>query len=191
MAKSFGNFKEPFNRLSFSVKFLILVPILISVLLLTYIAQNKAIQTSVDNVDAARRVKTINPSTIFLNPLSDSVRVGQTFNVDVAIKTDDNPINAVEANISYPTKYLQVVSTTVDESVFDITIRNTATNGNINLILGSTRARVGTLKVATITFKALAKANAQVIFKSPLNVVGYFTNSSLPYNSSNGTYRIR
>lgn len=187
---SLNEFKKSFDSLPFSFKFLILIPILVSLLLLVYIVQNKEINTSTDYVDAAKPVRT-NNSLIYLSPSSSNISNGSTFSVDINLDTKTKAINALEATLNYPSSYLEATNLIVNNQVFDVTVNTNYSNGKVSLILGSTQPQTGNLKIATVTFKALQKGRPQVTFSTPLSVISHDANTPIPLSSINGKYNIR
>ncbi|MCP6718028.1 MAG: cohesin domain-containing protein [Patescibacteria group bacterium] len=57
-------------------------------------------------------------SSLFLSPGSETFKLGDSFSVEVKIKTGDIPINSAQAVIHFPADTLEVLSISQDDSVF-------------------------------------------------------------------------
>ena len=61
----------------------------------------------------------VNAASLYLSPDAKILAIGQTFNVDVIINTDDVAINAAEGVIHYQTSVLELERVDVSNSVFN------------------------------------------------------------------------
>ena len=58
-------------------------------------------------------------ATLYLSPASKTVNNGENFAVSVYTNTGGDPVNAVQANLSYPTATLQFISVDSSGSAFE------------------------------------------------------------------------
>jgi parallel beta-helix repeat protein len=114
---------------------------------------------------------------LFLSPATKTVKVGDSFSVDVLVNTDGQNVVVVSAYLNYDPTKLEVIGIDNSNSVFTMTIEKTAnpTTRMIKLALGKPTPGVNTASgnVATINFKAIAQASPAY--------VSFVTDSDLPY----------
>ena len=104
---------------------------------------------------------------LYMTPATSNVTQGQQVSVDVKIKTGASTLNAVGADITYPTSDLEFVgsSNVCSDPPFGVTADNSATSGTIKLACGSTAGFSGDYSMATLTFKALGNSGtANLVF---------------------------
>jgi len=98
---------------------------------------------------------------MYLTAPSTSVAKGHTLSVGVHVNSGSTAINAVQANLTYPTDKLDFVSI-ASSSAFPVESENNGGNGAIRI----GRGVIGSVKddqlIATITFKAKAVGTAEV-----------------------------
>jgi len=112
-----------------------------------------------------------NAATLFLSPANGSYSVGQTFSVSVYVSSVDQAMNAVSANISFPSNLLQVVSLSKTNSIVTNWVQEPSfsnTSGTINLegIVLNPGYQGNSGRIITITFKAKSAGTAEVVFTS-------------------------
>lgn len=61
-----------------------------------------------------------NPASLYVGPTSGTFTVGSTFTVSLYVNTGGNDVNALDAQLEYPTDKLQVVSPTAGKSIINI-----------------------------------------------------------------------
>ena len=101
-------------------------------------------------------------AVLYLAPSSASYASGATFNVAVRINPNGENVNAIQANLTYPTGQLQYQSTNTSGSGFDITAPSSGGSGTVSIARGSTTGVTGDVVVATVVFKAIATGSAPV-----------------------------
>lgn len=170
----------------FTTKLLIFIPLLIGLVTIVTLLQQDARQQSL----AASGRYTVSYESLYLSPLSSTIRVGQTIPVELKLKTMKR-INAAEIAISYPDQYFEISSITINNQSFDVTVTNNYGGGQVHLELGSTKPLTGDIKIATITLKGLQKSQSRLMFNSPTNVLSFDTNTNISVNTINGKYNIR
>ncbi|HSW79972.1 MAG TPA: Ig-like domain-containing protein [Candidatus Saccharimonadales bacterium] len=127
---------------------------------------------------------------MYLSPSSGSHSAGSTFTVQIKENSYTDTVNAVQADLTYPTAKLQFVSTSLSGTAFGVTASNTGGSGNISIALGTIAAVSGDKLVATVTFKALASGTANVTFKNSSAVLSSTTNQNVAVAFNGGTYTI-
>ncbi|HLG90681.1 MAG TPA: cohesin domain-containing protein [Candidatus Saccharimonadales bacterium] len=110
-------------------------------------------------------------ATLYLSPGSASVANGSNLVVKVYEDSGSTQVNAVQANLTYPTNLLSYVSY-ASSSAFGIEAENPSGNsGSLRFARGSIAARTGAQLVVTITFRAVASSGtANVSFSSGSSV---------------------
>ncbi|OGY22168.1 MAG: hypothetical protein A2113_03495 [Candidatus Woykebacteria bacterium GWA1_44_8] len=91
--------------------------------------------------------------SFYLSPSSKTVPQGTTYSIAVRISSTD-PINAVQANLSYPTDKLDFVGISTSGSAFDLQVENTGGGGQVKLARGLVGTVTGDKLIATVTFRA-------------------------------------
>jgi len=114
-----------------------------------------ALAASVNPADAA---------SLYLLPGAKELAIGQIFNVDVIVNTDDIAINAAEGVIHYPVSVLKLESVDLSGSIFNFWVEDPSSaddSGNVNFIGGTPRGVTGeALKVFRLTFKVSGVGDA-------------------------------
>lgn len=104
-------------------------------------------------------------ATLYLAPATGSYASGATITMTIRMSSGSVGVNAVQANLTYPTAQLQFVSTSTAGSPFTTTIQNSGGSGSVQLgvgiLAGSTS---GDQLVGTVTFTALNAGSAAVSF---------------------------
>lgn len=122
---------------------------------------------------------------IVLKSASNSIKNGETFNVEVWTNSLDNLVNAVQAEISYPESKLQFVEVNSVGSAYSISAEEVATGGLVKIVRAANPAVAGNQKVATITFKAIDGSGKVNISTSNSALVSAETNTNIA-SSNNG-----
>jgi len=92
-----------------------------------------------------------------------TVASGGSLIVAVYMNGGGNPINAVEADLSYPASKLQYIGVNYSGSAFEISASGGGGDGSVTLDRGTTGAVSGSGLVATLTFKALTSSGSGTI----------------------------
>ncbi len=130
-------------------------------------------------------------ATLYLSPSSGSVANGSNLVVRVYEDSGSTQVNAVQANLTYPTNLLSYVSYT-SSSAFSIEAENPSGNtGSLRFGRGSITARTGAQLVVSITFKAVASGGtANVSFTSGSEVIDAGNNQNILSGTSGGNYTL-
>jgi hypothetical protein len=134
------------------------------------------------------------PPTIYLSPATQTVGPGATFTVQVRENSSTTSVNAVQANLSYPTSLLTFVSIDTTGTAFSIEAQNSGGGGTINIARGTTTPVTGDQLVATITFTATSTSGAATVaFTSGTALVSSSSNADILGGlgaTGSGTYTV-
>jgi chitodextrinase len=134
------------------------------------------------------------PPTIYLSPASQTVGPGATITVQVRENSGTTTVNAVQANLSYPTSLLTFVSSSTTGTAFSVEAQDTGGGGVINLARGTTTPVSGDQLIATLTFTATSTSGAaSVVFTNGTALVSSGTNQDILGGLSatgGGTYTV-
>jgi len=127
-------------------------------------------------------------ATLYLSPSSGSVANGNTLTLYVYEDSGTEPVNAVQANLSYPASQLQFLSTS-SSSAFSVVAQNTGGSGSVQIGRGALPSVTGNQLVATVQFKALVgSGTAAVSFAGGSQVVSANSNANIMTVSPGGSY---
>lgn len=112
------------------------------------------------------RQRAVPATQVYLEPATVSVAPGDTFTVDVMIKTGENLVSAAELHLSFNSTYLEAQSIANGAFLENVLVEGAVENGTASITLGSSpsepKQTVGDIGevLATLTFKALAETSA-------------------------------
>lgn len=131
-------------------------------------------------------------ATLYLNPSSGTFSKNETFNLAVLENSSDEPVNAVEAVLQYPTDKLDLVDVDYEGSVFSIGPPTSSGNGTVHIIRATTSTDVkGAQFVANIKFKVKATGLAAINFTNESRVLSTNGNTDiLRGNTKSGKYTL-
>src|SRR3990167_9152181 len=102
-------------------------------------------------------------ATMNLSPASGNVVNGSNLTVNVYENSGSEAVNAVQANLSYPTSRLAYVSYS-SSSAFNIEAENPSGNtGSLHFARGTITSRTGNQLVVSVTFRAVASSDSAAI----------------------------
>ncbi|HVU59605.1 MAG TPA: carboxypeptidase regulatory-like domain-containing protein [Candidatus Saccharimonadales bacterium] len=118
-------------------------------------------------------------ATLSMSPSPATVVKGGNVTVAIYENSGSEPVNAVQANITYPTSSLQFVSIT-SSAAFGVTAQNSGGGGNVQIARGTITAVTGSQLVASVTFKALVSSgSATLSFVGGSAVVSATSNTNI------------
>jgi len=127
-------------------------------------------------------------ATLYLSLSSGSVVSGSTLTLYVYEDSGTEPVNAVQANLSYPASQLQFLSIS-SSSAFSVVAQNTGGSGSVQIGRGALPSVTGNQLVATVQFKALVgSGTAAVSFAGGSQVVSANSNTNIMTASPGGSY---
>ena len=109
-------------------------------------------------------VPKVNAATISLITDKDTYKIGDTFDINVKIDSENQGINGAQANIKFDNTIFEVTKTDKSDSIFDFWLTNpTITVGQVNFIAAATTGFNGkSLQVVKITFKVKAAGQSDI-----------------------------
>lgn len=129
-------------------------------------------------------------AVLYISPSTSSVNVGATLTVSIRENSYSEPVNAVQANISYPSNLLQFENIG-NSSAFGIVAQNSGGGGSVQIARGALPSVSGDQLVATVQFKALAgSGTAQLSFVGGSSVVSANSNTNIMTSSPGGDYTL-
>jgi hypothetical protein len=128
-------------------------------------------------------------STMSLSPATKTVSQGTSFDVAVYEDSGSDTVNAVQANLSYPSS-LTVTSITPNSSAWPIEAENTGSGGTVKIGRGTTTPVSGSQLIATVKFTAAGTGNAQVAFVTGSGIIRSSDNTAEPSTNTGGSYTI-
>ena len=136
---------------------------------------------------------TVQAADVILSPASGSYSANQTFTVSVQADPKGDSVNAVEAELSFDTSTLSVVSVSKTGSVFSLwTTEPTYSNsaGTISFGGGSPTPFTSRSTLVTVTFRAVAEGEGTVSFTSASALAADGLGTDVLEASPGGTYTI-
>ncbi len=128
--------------------------------------------------------------TLYLTPSSSTTALGSTFTVTVYENSGTDAVNAVEADLTYPSNLLQFVSSDPSTSPFTVQAANTAGNGTVTLSRGNQTALTGDQVVSVLTFKTVAIGQATIAFASSSALVRASDQANVLVGTTSGTFTV-
>jgi len=111
---------------------------------------------------------TVSAASFNINVSQDTFKIGDQFNVDIKIDSEDVGINAGQATIKFSPAVLEVVSVDKTSSVFNFWIQDVKydnTLGEVSFIGGSSSGLIGkTLQVVRLVVKAKGLGQSDFVF---------------------------
>lgn len=142
----------------------------------------------------ARRLQSVSPSggaELYLTPASGSFANGATVVVTIMENSYGDAVNAVQANLTYPTNRLTFQSISTSSSNFTTTIESTGGSGSVRVgvgLLGDTLT--GVQEVARVTFTANGVGSAPVTFASGSGIARASDSTNICQKQTSATYTI-
>lgn len=137
-------------------------------------------------------VPTEGQASIYLEPAQSEVSVGETLTISVNVDTNDQPVNAVEANLSYPTDLFEFVGIDDTDSGFTINVEKTGLDGKITIVRGQADSVTGKALLAKINLKAKSTGEATITFNDDTRLVKADKDSTnITGPTTGGTYSIK
>lgn len=132
-------------------------------------------------------------ATLSLAPPSSTVAQNSPVRVEIWEDSGSAPVNAVQANLTYPASQIELASIDYTGSAFGVQAEETKTAGSINIargINGGSSPVTGAALVAILNFKATGTGTAAVNFATGSAVVNATTNKNILTTMNGGSYSI-
>lgn len=102
---------------------------------------------------------------LYITPSTGAYSNGATVTITVRENSGDIPVNAVQANLSYPTARLQFQSISTATSAFTTTLQSSGGGGTVQIGVGLLGSSVtGNAIVATVTFTVIGAGATAIQF---------------------------
>jgi hypothetical protein len=102
-------------------------------------------------------------ATMSLNPASQNVTAGDSFNVQVRLNANDS-VSRVQSHLTFPSNLLDATAVSGSGSAFENDSQHSISAGNVTIERSSNDSKSGNLLIATVTFKAKSSGVAAVSF---------------------------
>ncbi len=127
---------------------------------------------------------------LYLTPATASLAAGSSFTVAIRENSQNQYVNAVQANLTYPSDKFDYVSASGTGSGFEIAAETSGKNGVIKVSRGTTTPKKGDQLIATLTLKAKASGAATLAFTAGTALVSSVTNQNVLGSSSPASLQI-
>lgn len=128
-------------------------------------------------------------AVLYLSPGSATVKAGSTLAVYIRVNSGSEPVNAVQANLTYPADRLEFKSISSAGSAFDISAEASGGGGSVRIARGSVNPVTGDKLVATVYFRVLASSGSgSIMFAGGSDVIRSTDNVSILAGKTGGTY---
>jgi hypothetical protein len=102
-------------------------------------------------------------SNLYLNSPSKKLVKGKTYSIAVWVDTKGQPVNAVQADLIYPSSKLSVVGVDSSKSALTISAQSQISNGLVKIARGNISSITGKQLVAVVKVKALTNSGKATI----------------------------
>lgn len=140
-----------------------------------------------------RRLQSAGPKggTLYITPATDTYSNGSTLTITIRENSGSVPVNAVQANLSYPTNRLQFQSISTSTSAFTTSLQETGGGGTVQIGVGILGNSVtGDAIVATVTFQAIGAGAAAVQFTAGSGIAATADSSDICKQRIGANYTI-
>lgn len=129
-------------------------------------------------------------ASLYLSPASTSVSQDTILVISIREDSGSEPVNAVQANLTYPADLLTFVSIG-SSSAFRIAAQSSGGNGSVEIARGALPAVSGNQLVASVRFKAkVGSGKANISFASGSSVLSAKSNANVMTSSPGGNYSL-
>jgi len=129
-------------------------------------------------------------ASMSLSVSSSSVAKGSYLTVYIRENSGSEPVNAAQANFSYPSNLLQYSSIS-NSSAFSVVAQNSAGGGSVNIGRGALPSVSGSQLIASVTFKALTDSGtASFGFTGGSSVVSANSNTDIAASKTGTSARL-
>jgi chitodextrinase len=126
---------------------------------------------------------------LYLTPSTAIVANGATFTVDIRENSGTDAVNAVQANLVYPTTQVDFVSIDSSTSAFSTEAEATGGAGVVKIARGTITAVTGDQLVSRVTFRSkMTSGQAAISFGPGSALVRASDNSDILVTKTGGTY---
>lgn len=128
---------------------------------------------------------------LYITPATGSYTNGSTFTITIRENSGSTPVNAVQANLSYPTARLQFQSISTATSGFSDVLQSTGGSGTVQIGMGELGGSVtGDAIVATVTFSVVGTGSAAVQFTAGSGIAQTSDSTDICKKRTGATYTL-
>jgi hypothetical protein len=128
---------------------------------------------------------------LYIKPADQSVKSGSTSTFEIWEDSGDQPVNAVQANLIYPTDKFDFGNIDAKGSAFEVQAMSTGSNGKIQIARGHIGNVKGANMVAKVTLTAKSvKGDAQVEFTTGSAIVTSTDHKDILSEKTGSTYKV-
>jgi hypothetical protein len=133
----------------------------------------------------------ISPATMNLSPATKTMNVGDSVSVSIYENSGGTAVNAVQADLNYPTSYLTFVSIDpASSSAFTVDAQATGGNGSVKIGRGTTTPVTGNQLVGVVHFTAKAAGTASITFAGTTALIRSSDNGAESLTNTGAAYTI-
>jgi flagellar basal body-associated protein FliL len=130
-------------------------------------------------------------ATLYIKPPNQQVASGTSVTFEVWVDTEDQPVNAVQANLSYPADSFDFNSVDAKGSAFEIQASSTGGEGKVTIARGHVGEVKGKALVAKVILTAKdAKGDAKVEFATGSAVVRSTDHIDILKQKTGSTFKV-
>jgi hypothetical protein len=149
--------------------------------LVGFFAFFEAVSTPMGNTNA----------TLYLTPSNQKVSAGKSLIMEVWMDAKNQPVNAVQANLIYPTDKFDYGGIDTNGSAFEIEAQSTGGNGQIKIARGHIGTLTGPQLVARVSLVTKAgQGNGSIDFAKGSAIVRSTDNANVLGSTDSGRYRL-
>jgi hypothetical protein len=175
-----------------------LVPVVIALVVLILLAvvisahgKNNKSANKPSTGSSSSTPNVVGNAKLYIKPANQDVAAGSTVTLEIWVDTGGDPVNAVQANLTYPTDKFDFNSIDAKGSAFEVQAMSTGGDGKINIA----RGHIGDVKGSALVAKVLlvAKTNsgaADVSFVSGSAVVRSSDHKDILKDKTGGTFKV-
>ena len=144
--------KKQSNGLKLIIVLTVLTVIgIVTVIVLLNNSKDNNAQPNVENVESLGE----GPASLSVESESNTAQQQEVIEVSVYVDSVDEPVNAVQANVAYPTDKFEFIGINAKESPFTVEAENKEENGVIKIARGSFDPIKGRQLIAVIQLRAI------------------------------------
>lgn len=128
-------------------------------------------------------------ASLYLEPDTKTVETGETLSVEIRLRTDNQPVNVVQAELRYPKERMKFVRFDEAGSSFDVQAETQTNEGTISITRGTTQPQRGDVFVARMVFEVLGTAQpSKVVFTDQVAAIDSETHQNILTATTGGSY---
>ena len=128
-----------------------------------------------------------------LSPATSTVSLGSSFSVTITENSGTDPVNAVEADLTYDQSKVQFASVDATTSAFSVQAANSGGGGIVTIargVTGGAAPLTGSQTVAIVNFTTVAPGSAAINFAGSSAIVRSTDSTNVLVTKTGGTYTI-